>query len=505
MSGVQASTKSPAPTDRHDRGLSAACSLAEAVAARQISAVDLTEAALSRLAEVGPRLSALAWLNDAQARQDAVSVDLLSQILGRKSLETHPLLGLPITVKEGLRVAGAPWMMGSSLSRNRIAHEDGTVVARLRAAGAVIVGLGAMAERALWPETVNRLTGRALHPQDPQRTPGGSSGGDAALVAAQAVTAAIGTDGGGSVRIPAAYCGLYAHKPSAGTVPLTGHVPMDCGPDSTEAPLARFFAPGPITRDPADLWPLLSVMAGSDGIQRGVDAPLSAQSPSANLLSGKTVYVLSNPRIGGVQRADAAQIMAVETAAQALQEQGATLQLVRHDLLLDAFAIWVGTLRCAADCDMEHLLGNGKRINLLSEVAAQLFGHGQHTGAAIFLALISRLDPTGPRTWRRWSERGERLNAELSAMLAPDAVMLCPPVPGAAPRHNSAFLHPFNVAPCAVFNALGNPATVAPVLRGPEGLPRAVQIVARHGADHLTISTALALAGASLLKPQKEY
>lgn len=504
MSIVRASIKSPAPTDRHDRGLSTACSLAEAVAAREISAVDLTEAALSRLGEVGPRLSALAWLNDAQARRDAASMDLLAEILGRKSLETHPLLGLPITVKEGLRVAGAPWMMGSSLSRNRIAREDGTVVARLRAAGAVIVGLGAMAERALWPETVNKLTGRALHPQDPQRTPGGSSGGDAALVAARAVTAAVGTDGGGSVRIPAAYCGLYAHKPSASTVPLTGHVPMDCGPDHTAAPLAQFFTPGPITRHPADLWPLLSVMAGSDGIQQGVDAPLSAESPSASLLSGRTVYVLSNPRIGGVQRADAAQVMAVEAAAQTLQKQGATLQIVRDDLLVDAFAIWAGTLRCAADCDMEHLLGNGKRIGLLNETVAQLFGRGRHTGSAIFLALISRFDLTGPRTWRRWSERGERLKAELSAMLAPDAVMLCPPVPGAAPRHNSAFRHPFNVAPCAVFNALGNPATVAPVLLGPEGLPRAVQIVARHGADHLTISAALALARANLPNLKKE-
>ena len=269
MSGV--SIKAPTSADRHERSLAVSCALAQAVAAREVRAVDLAEAALSRLGEVGPRLSALAWLNDAQARRDAASADQLARIRGRESLETHPLLGLPITVKEGLRVAGAPWMMGSALSRNRIAHEDGTVVGRLRAAGAVIVGLGAMAERALWPETVNKLTGRALHPLDPRRTPGGSSGGDAALVAARAVTVAVGTDGGGSVRIPAAYCGLYAHKPSAGMVPLTGHVPLDCGPENGSAPLARFFAPGPITRHAVDLWPLLSVMAGSDGIQQGVD------------------------------------------------------------------------------------------------------------------------------------------------------------------------------------------------------------------------------------------
>lgn len=476
---------------------------AEAVATGKLSALALAESALSRLAEVGSRLSALAWLNDVQARQDAAHADEVARSLGERALEAKPLLGLPITVKEGLRLSGAPWMMGSALTRNRIATEDGTVVKRVRAAGAVVVGLGSMAERALWPETVNKLTGRAQHPLDPARTPGGSSGGDAALVAAGAVTAAIGADGGGSVRIPAAYCGLYAHKPSAGTVPLSGHFPMDDGADNPIAPLARFFAPGPMVRDPRDLWPLLTVMAGPDGIQPDVKEGMTSFLPRTDVLRGRTVYVLSAPRIAGAQQTDVAQVLAVEAAAAALQDFGCTVRTARSDLLKDAFSIWLGTLRCAADFDMEHLLGGGKRVDLLRETFRQIGGRGVHTAAGYFLALSSRFDPTGPRTWSRWKAKGERLEAELEAMLADDSLLICPPTPGAAPLHNSAFFHPFNVAHCAVFNALGLPATVSPVSDGPEGLPRGVQIVARRGADYLSVSAALALREAKLPQPER--
>jgi fatty acid amide hydrolase 2 len=480
------------------------CGLAVEVASGRLRAIDLTEAALARLSEAGPRLAALAWLNDRQARHDARAADALATARGQGALASHPLLGLPISIKEGLRVADAPWMMGSTLNRHRIAREDGSVVARLRAAGAVVAGLGTMAEMAMWPETVNRIHGRALHPLDPRRTPGGSSGGDAALVASGAVTCAIGADGGGSVRIPAAYCGLYAHKPSSGMVPLAGHVPMDRGPDSPAAPLAQFFTPGPMCRDANDLWPLLCVMAGADGIQTELvtSVPTTLPLPSPALLAGKTIYVLPAPRIRGAQKPDAAQISAVEVAAQALEAHGARLKSVRADLLAEAFWIWVGTLRCTANFDMELLMGNGRRLRLFNEIIRQSVGRGHHTAAGLILALSARLDPTGPRFWRRWQRLGQELGAELSVLLGPDALLLCPAVPGAAPHHNHAFRHLFNIAACAVFNVLGNPASVAPIHNGPEGLPRAVQIIARHGADHLTISAALALSQAHLSPSQ---
>lgn len=278
---------------------------------------------------------------------------------------------------------------------------------------------------------------------------------------------------------------------------------MDDGADNPCALLARFFAPGSMVRDPRDLWPLLTVMAGPDGIQPDVKEGMTSFLPSTDALRGRTVYVLSAPRIAGAQQTDEAQVLAVEAAAATLQDFGCTLRTARSDLLKDAFSIWFGTLRCAADFDMEHLLGGGKRIDLLRETFRQISGRGVHTAAGYFLALSSRFDPTGPRIWNHWKAKGERLKAELEAMLADDSLLICPPAPGAAPRHNSAFFHPFNVAHCAVFNALGFPATVSPVSNGPEGLPRGVQIVARRGADYLSVSAALALHDAKLPQPKR--
>ena len=474
----------------------AAAPRAVAVALQEVPASELTEQALQRLSPAGRRFGALAGLLPDQARRAARAADTSARTLGPEALVSQPLLGLPVTVKEGLKVAGAPWMMGAARHRDRIASQDGTVVQRLRSAGAVIAGVGSMAEMALWPETVNRITGRARHPMDPSRTPGGSSGGDAALVAAGAVTVAVGTDGGGSVRIPAAYCGLYAHKPTAGLVPLTGHVPLDRGPDTAAAPLARFFAPGPMCREAADLWPMLSVMAGPDGIHPGMEAPLLSglPRPTPAQLQGCTVFVLPAPSITGSERTDPAQIAAVERAASHLQSAGARLQTVRTDLLKGAFWIWMGTLRCAADVTMEQLVGDGCRLPLLRQSMRHLTGRGEHTTAALLLAWSARLDPTGPRLWRRWRDQGQALSDELADMLAGNALLLCPPVPGPAPHHGHAFRHPFNIGATAVFNVLGNPATIAPVLLGPEGLPRAVQIVASPCADHLAVSAALALA-----------
>lgn len=493
---ITANAEYPAPLYQEpgDASLPVAA-LARSVASGELSAIDLAERAIERLSEIGPRLAALAYLNAEQARSDARRADDRAAIEQEHALVGQPLLGVPLSVKEGLKVARAPWMMGSSLNRTRIADADGSVVASLRNAGAVIAGLGAMAEMALWPETINRLTGRALHPRDARRTPGGSSGGDAALVASGAVPAAVGADGGGSVRIPAAYCGLFGHKPSAGMVPLDGHVPMDRGPETPTAALARYFSPGPMCRNAADLWPILCVMAEAEGYQARSERlrPRDLPAPSPSLIAGKSVFVLPCPQIRGAETVDAAQIAAVERAATVLEQYGARLRSARTDLLRDAFWVWMGTLRCAAEMDLERLLGNGARLRLLPEIAAQLRGGGRHTSAGLLLAFCARIDPTGPRFWRSWAARGQALRAELEAMLADDGLLLCPPVPGPAPTHDHAFRHPFNIAACAVFNVLGNPASVAPVLDGPEGMPRAVQIVARHNADHLTVSTALAL------------
>ncbi|PQV53757.1 fatty acid amide hydrolase 2 [Defluviimonas denitrificans] len=466
------------------------------IAAGRATSEALTREALDRLAVAGPRLRALSHSNADTALTDARRADAIARRLGQAALDDMPLLGLPMTVKEGLKCAGAPWTMGSSVFRGRIATEDGTAVARLRAAGAVIVGQGSMAEMALWTETTNRLTGRACHPLDPSRSPGGSSGGDAALVAAGAVSAALGADGGGSVRIPAAWCGLYAHKPSMGLVPLTGHFPMDRGPKAEGAALARYFAPGPMCRAAGDLWPILKAIMGPDGVQPGIESPLAGPTPDPALIDGTDIWVLSAPTLRLGSAVEAAQRWAVSRAAEILQRRGARLRMAPVRLLERGFELWMARLMTAEErpVDLSRLLGGGTRVPLLREAGRQILGRGRHSFPAFVLAALSRADPRPAGHWHKLAHAADRLEAEVTDMLGPGGLLLCPPVTGPAPRHGKTLMRPFDIALSAIFNALGLPATVAPVAPGQDGLPRAVQIVAPRRADHLSISAALCLA-----------
>lgn len=468
--------------------------LSEMIACGRASAVQRAETALRGLETIGLELCATAHVDTSRALAAAREADRLARTFGREALRERPLLGLPMTVKEGLKSVGAPWMMGSALNRDRIASEDGTAVARLRAAGAVIVGQGSMSEMALWTETNNRITGRARHPSDPRRTTGGSSGGDAALVACGAVSAALGADGGGSVRIPAAWCGLYAHKPSAGLVPLTGHFPMDRDAQSEGAALARFFTPGPICREASSLWPILHSIMGPDDHHPGIAEPLLSPPPcGAELFEGRSVWVLPEPRVRFGSKIDPSQAAAVRRLAMALEACGARITSAPDDLLARGFDLWMARLMTAAAemPDLSRLIGGGQRVNLLREGLRQCVGIGRHSFPAYLLAMLSRIDPRGSAHWQRVAQLGNALEQRLGEMLQHGGLLLCPPVPGPAPRHGAPLLRPYDIGLTAVFNALGLPATVIPMGAYADSLPRSVQIIGAHRADHLTIRTAL--------------
>lgn len=471
-----------------------AVALARAVRGGFVQSTQLVEKSLSQLNGLGRRLGAVAAIRWS-AREEAAAVDRLVAD-GRAAAESAtPFLGVPCSVKEGLKVAGAPWRMGSRLNLDRVAEEDGSVVARLRRAGAIITGLGSMAEMALWPETVNRIEGVARHPHDLRRTPGGSSGGDAALTAARCVPFAIGADGGGSVRIPAAYCGLFGHKPSAGLVPLTGHVPLDGVASDTDAAqsLAWFFAPGPICRHANDLWPLLKVMAGPDGCQRGIGVRTLTETADFDP-AGRTILMLARPKVALAEAVSAEQSEVVEAAAMSLAKRGGLIRQLPDTFLTHAFCIWSGTLRASSDLRLGEMLGGGSSLQLGWEVLRRIGGAPMHTLPSLMLATLDRVAPMRRRTAERYFRLGAELAAELSAMLGDGGVLLLPPVPGVAPRHGHALLRPFNIAYTALFNALGLPATVAPVSVSRCGLPLGVQIVSSIGNDSLTIGAAVAIA-----------
>ncbi len=228
--------------------------IVDALAARKVSALELADEAIGRIeARDGP-INAVVVRDFDRARDAARQADAA---LARG--ERRPLLGLPMTVKESHDVAGLKTTWGFEWAKDYVASQDAVGIARLKAAGAVIlgktnipVGLGD------W-QSVNPIYGRTQNPYDLTRSPGGSSGGGAAALAAGMVPLEYGSDIGGSIRIPAAFCGVYGHKPSLDLIPGRGHAPA--GAEGTPPPLAVV---GPLARSAADLTLALDVLAGPD-------------------------------------------------------------------------------------------------------------------------------------------------------------------------------------------------------------------------------------------------
>ncbi len=226
--------------------------MAEALAAGAVGAVELFYAAVQRIEQLDRAINAVVVRDFERARQAAREADAA---LARG--ERRPLLGVPMTVKEAFNVAGLPTTWGSPAFERWIAPADAVAVARLKAAGAVILGKTNVPPFLADWTSDNPIYGRTNHPMDPSRTPGGSSGGGAAALASGMIPLELGSDIGGSIRVPSAFCGVFGHKPSYGLVPPRGHAPP--GTDGVAAPLNVV---GPMARNVADLVLALGILAG---------------------------------------------------------------------------------------------------------------------------------------------------------------------------------------------------------------------------------------------------
>ena len=247
---------------------SSATDMLRALCERRVSAVELLELHLARIARYNPAHTAIVTPNDA-ARRDAMAADE-----ARARGEDRPLLGLPLTIKDCIDVAGLRGTAGVPAFTERVPAMDAPVVARLRVAGAIIVGKTNVPPYAGDWQTDNRLFGRSNNPYDLTRTPGGSTGGGAAALAAGLTPLEFGSDIGGSIRIPAAFCGVYGHRPSETALPRSGHFPGSLLPNAA----ALMTVQGPLARAAADLELALDVTAGPEA---GEDAAWRLDLPPA--------------------------------------------------------------------------------------------------------------------------------------------------------------------------------------------------------------------------------
>src|SRR5579863_9732115 len=227
-----------------------AVQLLDLIRSRQISVVELAEAQIRHIERLNPILNAFVDFDPGRVREQARRLD---------AAETRgPLHGLPVSIKSSIATSGYRCEIGSLLHKGDIPREDAVVVARLRAAGALILGTTNCPEFLMAYETANLLHGATCNPWDLARSPGGSSGGESAAIAAGLSAAGLGSDSGGSVRVPAHFTGICSLKPTPGRIPGNGHLPPCVGPFST------LGAIGPMARTMGDVALLFRTLGGQD-------------------------------------------------------------------------------------------------------------------------------------------------------------------------------------------------------------------------------------------------
>ncbi len=298
----------------------------ECIRAKKISPVEVVAAHLERAAALQPKLNAFVHIDEQAAREQARRAEQAV----RRGDELGSLHGVPVSVKSCIDVAGWPCPAGSLLRKSYVASQDAVLVARLKAAGAIVIGNTNTPEFLMAYEADNLVSGRTSNPWDLSRSAGGSSGGEAAAIAAGCSMGGVGSDGGGSIRVPAHFCGICGLKPTPGRIPATGHFPAGVGAFSWIGVV------GPMARTIADVRALFEVMAGPDpGDALSAAVPIRALDDRQ--LKGLRVGILESETLG---TADEATKAAVKQAANNLAAQGFVVGPLRLRGLERAIELW---------------------------------------------------------------------------------------------------------------------------------------------------------------------
>lgn len=437
-----------------DPARASALRLAQALAQREVGALELCDAAIARI-EAGDReINAVVVRDFERARTQARAADAA---LARG--ERRPLLGVPLTVKESFDVAGLPTTWGFEFARQLPPPvEDAVAVARLKDAGAVLLGKTNCALALADWQTTNPVYGRTRHPLDPSRTPGGSSGGSAAALAAGFVPLELGSDLVGSIRVPAHFCGLVGHKPSHALCAKRGHNFPGAPYGSHDDPLAVI---GPMAREVADLVLALEVLAGPDA-----DAAVAYR------------VALPPPRHAGIE-ALRVLVVADHPGAAVSAEVRAAVQQAADRL-------------GSAGADVRHA------SPLLPDPARLV----EHYGRMV-MAFVTRGQP-GPvisaHEWMELLDEQARVRLQCRRLFETLDVILCPPFGTTAYEHQDDrqtlridgrdTAYDAQGAWAALASFAGLPATVVPVARGAHGLPIGVQLVGPFLHDRTTLAVA---------------
>jgi Asp-tRNA(Asn)/Glu-tRNA(Gln) amidotransferase A subunit family amidase len=444
--------------------------MTEQIRERKVSPVELVDAHLAQIKKLNPKLNAFVEVDAERAQQAAQDAEIA--VMHGKELGL--LHGVPVSIKSCLEVAGMHCESGSRLRAGFVAEQDAPLVARLRAAGAIVLGMTNTPELLMAWETDNLLYGRTNSPWDLERTPGGSSGGEAAAIAAGMSAGGVGSDGGGSIRVPAHFSGICGLKPTPGRIPATGHSPVSGGP------FALIGVVGPLARTVADLKILFEVLQGPD-VGDTCAAPVPLRWPGDDEVKKLRIGYFEDD---GRTPVTAETRAAVRTAAEALRGAGFQVGRLQPEGLEAARQLWWKYFVVAGGMILRPMFKN--RESDLSPILKQFLewsaAEPAHTGETLLDAWIQR----------------DVVRAQFLAQMQQYPILLCPAAALPAFRHGERtwmiegktvkYLDAWSYT--EFFNLLGNPGAVVPVGCSPEGLPIAVQIVGRPWEEEQVLAVA---------------
>jgi Asp-tRNA(Asn)/Glu-tRNA(Gln) amidotransferase A subunit family amidase len=450
-----------------------AVSMAEQIRQKKLSPVELVEAHLARIEKLNPKLNAFVQVDAEGSRRQARAAE--ESVTHGTTL--GPLHGVPVSIKSSIEVTGMKCEAGSKLREGFVAAKDAPLVSRLREAGAIILGTTNAPELLMAWETDNLLYGRTNNPWDLSRTAGGSSGGEAAAIAAGCSAGGVGSDGGGSIRVPAHFSGICGLKPTPGRIPATGHFPTSVGP------FALIGVVGPMARTVSDLKVLFEVMQGPDDGDPSA-APVPVRWPSRSDLKKLRIGYFEDD---GRTPVTAETRATVRAAAEALKHAGFQVEPFRPEGLEQARQLWWQFFGIAGGMLLQPMT-KGREADLspiLKQHLGRVATEPSHTGQTLLDTWIMR----------------DIVRMQVFSQMREYPVLLCPVASIPAFRHGERsweidgktveYLDAWSYTEW--FNLLGTPAVAVPFGRSNEGLPIGVQIVARPWQEELVLEVAAEL------------
>jgi Asp-tRNA(Asn)/Glu-tRNA(Gln) amidotransferase A subunit family amidase len=436
---------------------------------KRFSPVEAVNTHLERVAAMQPKLNAFVHLDADGARRQARAAEAAIS----RGNRVGPLHGVPLTIKSCIDAAGWPTPAGSLMRKAYVPLMDAPLVARLRAAGAIILGNTNTPEYLMAYETDNSLSGKTSNPWNLERSSGGSSGGEAAAIASGCSAGGVGSDGGGSVRVPAHFCGICALKPTPGRIPSTGHFPEGGGA------FGWIGVVGPMGRTIADVRALFEVVAGPDAGD-ALSAPVPMRRVEESKLHGLRVGILESEALG---KATPETMAGVARAAKLLNEHGLIVESKRLSGLHRAIELWwyfFGPV--IADLIRKEAVGQEELMSpMLREFVALATAETTLTYDGFLHACAER----------------DNVRAGILRQMREVTILLSPVSARPAFKHGEGNWragekenYRDTMRYSQWLNLAGFPGAVVPMGMSPEGLPIGVQVIGRPYEEELVLAVA---------------